>query len=102
MIIGGITLGLSTLDYTYLNESCGDSVRSRNINFVQLFFPVGGIIYTYVIKYLEDWRKTSLYIVVLPSLLINIPTYLYILETPLYLIAKKNDKYLIKVIKGIA
>lgn len=49
VIVGGLIYGQSIMDYAYLNESCGDKIKSKAINIVQLLFPLGGIIYTEVI-----------------------------------------------------
>lgn len=102
LITGGLIFGITNLDFTFINESAHISIRSRMILCLMLFYPSGGILFTFLFKWLANWRDALLYIIVIPSLFMNIPSFLVFKETPIWLEAMGRTEHLKEIILSIA
>lgn len=52
---------------------------------LMMFFPVGGVLFAYAFKWLANWQNTLAILVTGPSLLLNLPSFLLLKETPMFL-----------------
>jgi len=59
-----------------------------------LFFPSGGVLFAYSFKWIADWRYTVALLITIPSLVLNIPSFLLLKETPMFLNAHGHYKRL--------
>lgn len=86
--------------FFFFGEVVGDEKRQKYSVFVQIFFCIGAMVITLFFYLISDWRINWIILVGVPSIIEFILLWLFVYETPQFLI-KKGVNETLKVMNKI-
>ncbi|PIK35470.1 putative organic cation transporter protein [Apostichopus japonicus] len=93
--------GIGLADFVLINELVAPSKRVLVGNLLWVFWAFGYMIFAAIAKFLTNWRILEITIS-LPMMLALIVTYIFVPESPRWLITKRKPEKAAKILKKIA
>ncbi|EAR97520.2 MFS transporter (macronuclear) [Tetrahymena thermophila SB210] len=94
-ITGFSLVPCNNLNLIMVNEQSGEAFRQRGTTLLLMSWAVFEIFLVPIAKYIYNWRNIFIYFTLFPSCVIAVLNYLYIYESPRFLLTKelRNEMY---------
>ncbi|KAL4485696.1 hypothetical protein ABPG72_010958 [Tetrahymena utriculariae] len=95
-ITGFSLVPCNNLNLIIVNEQSGEAFRQRGTTILLMSWAIFEIFLVPIAKYVYNWRNIFIYFTLIPSCVIAVLNYLFIYESPRFLLTKelRNEMYL--------